>query len=286
VQFRIGIVAALFCLIAGAPAQAAEPINASGQTSLKLSDGLVWLEVHVSGRAEPLHFVLDTGAGVSVINAETARELGLKPGRTLTVQGTQGTAPARWVSGLEAQVAGASLPGKLLSLDLKNVSQQCHQRIDGLLGADFLAGRKVQLDFAAGVLRVDASYQALPADAVTLPMEKRNDAWCVAAQVNQGQRGWYRIDTGFDGHLSWCPTSPSGHAKPTASTVALNVGSAGNVTTELRIGSMNLPAVATTVLERPLFARESGLLGLGVLRRYCVTFEADRKVVHLESTGD
>jgi hypothetical protein len=285
VQFRIGIVAALFCLIAGAPAQA-EQLKTSGQTSLKLSDGLVWLEVHVSGRTEPLHFVLDTGAGVSVINAETARELGLKTGRTLTVQGTQGTTTARWVSGFDAQVAGAALPGILLSLDLKNVSQQCQRRIDGLLGADFLQGRKVQLDFAAGVLRVDASCQALPADAVTLPIEKRNDAWCVAAQVNQGQRGWYRIDTGFDGHLSWCPASPSERAKQSASTVALNVGSDASATTELRIGSMNLPAVTTTVLKRPLFARESGLLGLGVLSRYCVTFEADRKVVHLESIGD
>jgi hypothetical protein len=280
VQFHVGIVAALFCLIAGQPADA-EPIHASSQTSLKLSDGLVWLEVHVSGRAEPLHFVLDTGAGVSVINAETARELGLKPGRKLTVQGTQGTTTARWVS-LEAKVAGAALPGKILSLDLKNVSQQCQQRIDGLLGADFLAGRKVQLDFAARILRLDDQCEPLRANAVRLPVVQRNDAWCVAASVNQAQPGWFRIDTGFDGHLSWHPASTGTAKTKTASTIALDVGSASTATTSLQMGGLTLPSVTTAVLRRQLFARESGLLGLGVLSQYRVTFEADRHVFFLE----
>jgi hypothetical protein len=280
VQFRIGIVAVLFCLIAGQPADA-EPIHASGQTGLKFSDGLVWLEVHVSGRPAPLQFVLDTGAGVSVINAETARELGLKPGRKLTVQGTQGTTTARWVS-LEAKVAGAALPGKLLSLDLKNVSQQCQQRIDGLLGADFLAGRKVQLDFAAQTLRLDDQCEPLRANAVRLPVVQRNDAWCVAAIVNQAQPGWFRIDTGFDGQLSWCPASTGAAKTKTASTIALDVGSASTATTSLQMGGLTLPSVTTAVLPRQLFARESGLLGLGVLSRYRVTFEADRHVFFLE----
>jgi predicted aspartyl protease len=280
VQFHVGIVAALFCLIAGQPADA-EPIHASGQTGLKFSDGLVWLEVHVSGRAAPLQFVLDTGASVSVINAETARELGLKPGRKLTVQGTQGTTTARWVS-LEAKVAGAALPGKILSLDLKNVSQQCQQRIDGLLGADFLAGRKVQLDFAAKTLRLDDQCEPLRTNAVRLPVVQRNDAWCVAASVNQVQTGWFRIDTGFDGHLSWHPASTGTAKTKTASTIALDVGSASTATTSLQMGGLTLPSVTTAVLPRQLFARESGLLGLGVLSRYRVTFEADRHVFFLE----
>jgi predicted aspartyl protease len=280
VQFRIGIVAVLFCLIAGHPANA-EPINASGQTGLKFSDGLVWLEVHVSGRAAPLRFVLDTGASVSVINAETARELGLKPGRKLTVQGTQGTTTARWVS-LEAKVAGAALSGKLLSLDLKNVSQQCQQRIDGLLGADFLAGRKVQLDFAAQTLRLDDQCEPIRANAVRLPVVQRNDAWCVAASVNQAQPGWFRIDTGFDGHLSWHPASTGAAMAKTASTIALDVGSDSTATTSLQMAGLTLPSVTTAVLPRQLFARESGLLGLGVLSRYRVTFEADRHVFFLE----
>jgi hypothetical protein len=284
VQFRIGIVAVLFCLIAGQPADA-EPNHASGQTGLKFSDGLVWLEVHVSGRPAPLQFVLDTGASVSVINAETARELGLKPGRKLTVQGTQGTTTARWVS-LKAKVAGAALPGKLLSLDLKNVSQQCQQRIDGLLGADFLAGRKVQLDFAAKTLRLDDQCEPLQAGAVRLPVAQRNDAWCVAASVNQGQPGWFRIDTGFDGHLSWCPASTGTPKTKTASTIALHVGSDSTATTTLQMGELTLPSVTTAVLPRQLFARESGLLGLGVLSRYRVTFEADRHVFFLEPASN
>lgn len=284
-QFRAGIVVALLCLLADLLAQA-EPLPTSGQTALKLSDGLVWLEVHVSGHAEPLHFVLDTGAGVSVINAATANELGLKLGRKLTVQGTQGTTPARWVSGFKAQMAGAPLPGKLLSLDLKNVSQHCGQRIDGLLGADFLQGRKVQLDFAAGVLRLNKECEPLANDAVALPVTKRNDAWCIAAKVNQGRREWLRVDTGFDGHLSWCPSTRGAKSKAADSTVAFSVGSDSTATTELQIGALTMPEVTTSLLPRQLFARESGLLGMGVLIRYRVTFEADRQRVFLEPAGD
>ena len=245
----------------------------------------MWLEVHVSGRAAPLHFVLDTGAGVSVINAETAHDLGLKLGRKLAVQGTQGTTTARWISGFDAKVAGAALPGKILSLDLKNVSQQCQQRIDGLLGAEFLAGRKVQLDFAAKTLRLDESCEPLQANAMRLPVVQRNDAWCVAASVNQGRPGWFRIDTGFDGHLSWVPTATSTKKTKAASTIALDVGTDSTATTTLQMGGLTLPKVTTTVLPRQLFARESGLLGLGVLSRYRVTFEADRQRIFLEPAG-
>lgn len=283
--FRLGIIAALFCLLVDT-SLGAEPFKASGQTGLKYSDGLVWLEVDVSGRAEPLHFVLDTGAGVSVIDSKTAKEVGLKPGRRLKVQGTAGTATARWVSGLDAQVAGARLPGKLLCLDLENVSQLCQIRIDGLLGADFLQDRKVQLDFAAGVLRLDSNCQPTKAEAVCLPVKRMNDAWCVVAHVNQGQPEWFRIDTGFDGHLTWCPSSASAAPRKSDSTVALNVGSDSDLRAELRIGALTLPELKTTVLSRQLFARESGLLGMGVLSQYRVTFETGRQRVYLEPAGN
>jgi hypothetical protein len=117
---------------------------------------------------------------------------------------------------------------------------------------------------------------------VRLPVVQRSGAWCVAASVNQAQPGWFRIDTGFDGHLSWCPASTGAAKSKTVSTIALDVGSASSGTTSLQMGGLTLPSVTTTVLSRQLFAREAGLLGLGVLSRYRVTFEADREVFFLE----
>lgn len=263
----------------------AEPLYASSQTGLRISDGLVWLEVHVSGRSEPLHFVLDTGAGVSVIDSKVAEELDLKPGKKLSVRGTQGNAPARWMKDFSATVASVPMPDKILSLDLSGVSSVCQRRIDGLLGADFLRGHKVQIDFANNQLRVDESCKAISTEATQIAIEQRNDAWCVAASVNQKQPCWLRLDTGFDGELNWWPGA-SKEKTDGASTVALNLGSATDNRASMEMGSLILDEVNTTILPRQLFARESGLIGLKLLSQYRVTFEVDERRVFLEPVGN
>src|SRR6185503_4254000 len=42
-------------------------------------DGRPLLKVRVNGSKEYLHFVLDTGSGMSVVSEETAKKLGLRP---------------------------------------------------------------------------------------------------------------------------------------------------------------------------------------------------------------
>src|SRR6266853_543923 len=44
-------------------------------------EGLLWIEVNIPQSEEPLNFLLDTGAEVSVINLNTARRIGLKLGQ-------------------------------------------------------------------------------------------------------------------------------------------------------------------------------------------------------------
>src|SRR5207249_1202930 len=40
-------------------------------------DGLIWLKVDVIGKSEPLNFLLDSGAGISAIDLQTARNHGV-----------------------------------------------------------------------------------------------------------------------------------------------------------------------------------------------------------------
>src|SRR5436189_5704201 len=49
-------------------------------------EGLLWLRVTLSQSKEPLNFLLDTGAGASVITRSTADRLKLKLGSTITVR--------------------------------------------------------------------------------------------------------------------------------------------------------------------------------------------------------
>src|SRR6267378_3511873 len=74
----------------------------SGEIPFRFRDGLVWLKVEVAGRAEPLNFLLDSGAGISALDLQTARTLRIKIGDPQAVQGVNGKASAYRVNGLQA----------------------------------------------------------------------------------------------------------------------------------------------------------------------------------------
>ena len=55
------------------------PISAESQVQREIHfqyrGGLIWLKVDVSGKSEPLNFLLDSGAGITAIDLQTARSL-------------------------------------------------------------------------------------------------------------------------------------------------------------------------------------------------------------------
>src|SRR2546430_10933686 len=62
----------------------------------RFADGLIWVDVAVRQRAEPLHFLLDSGANVSVINITAAKKLRAKLGNKVTVQGVKSEVVGFW----------------------------------------------------------------------------------------------------------------------------------------------------------------------------------------------
>ena len=87
----------LFLALAALLVSVTERAAASVEIPFAYRDGLLWVDVAASGRSEPLHFLLDSGAEASVLGAGAARRLGLKPGRPEAVQGVGGMATARRV---------------------------------------------------------------------------------------------------------------------------------------------------------------------------------------------
>src|ERR1700678_1314215 len=84
--------------------------NAATEIPFEHRDGLIWLNVSAAGRAEPMHFLLDSGAGVSVIDLRAARALGLKLDVPQTVLGVGGSSVAYRVAGIELGLSGVTLP--------------------------------------------------------------------------------------------------------------------------------------------------------------------------------
>jgi len=135
-------------------------------------EGFLWIKVNVPQSKEPLNFLVDTGAGVSVINLSTAKRIGLKFGRKVMVHSVQAMLTGYWQERMPAKVGQVELPREYLSVDLEKLSSSCERPVDGLLGADFFRGRVVQIDFDAQKIRLLKPGKNVKPDE-TLPLQLR-----------------------------------------------------------------------------------------------------------------
>jgi hypothetical protein len=221
-------------------------------------DGLIWVKVKTAHADGPLDFLLDSGAGSSVLNLETARKLGVDMGRRERVRLVGASASAWRVNGFRASLGGIELRGNPLALDLSETSELCSRPIDGLLGFDFFEGRIVQIDFKARCVRLlDKADHHNACTVVALRV--RNQALCVPISVNGSPAEWTRLDTGCDDGLHW--VSGGGRRNE-------------YVRASLKLGGEQITNVKTALHRSPIFPSEAGLLGNAVLDNYRVTIDA------------
>lgn len=161
------------------------------------------MKAEVPGKNESLNFVLDSGAGVSVLDLGRARALGARVGKPELVQGVDGRAVAYRVDDFQAVSGGITLPKWVLAINLQPISKYCHEPIDGILGIEFFRGRIVQIDFAARKVRVLHRHGLSLANREILPIKRCNDAICVPVRVAGNPAQWMRLNTGCDASLEW-----------------------------------------------------------------------------------
>jgi hypothetical protein len=255
-------------------------LSVSGQvcaaTSVPIAycDGMVWLKLEVPGRQAPLNFLLDSGAGSSVVDLATARQLGLELGPAQTVQGVHTRSVGYRVNSFPGKLAGFPVAERMLALDLSAVSRRCHQKIDGLLGADFFRGRAVEIDYANERIRLLARNEAGFTDGVLLPMVIRNDAMCIKVSVDGQPADWARVDTGCNSALQWVVSGANVRSFSKTS-IATMSDSARHRSADVQLGSHQLRSVTIGIHTERIFAGEAGLLGNGILSRFKVTFDVD-----------
>jgi hypothetical protein len=235
-------------------------------------DGLVWLKVNVVGKSEPLNFLLDSGAGVSAIDLQTAQSLGLHLGNRQTVQGVNGQGLAYQVKDLRAVSGGTVLPKSILAIDLRALSNCCDQRVDGILGVDFFRGRIVQIDFTGGRIRILEKCDPKVANCEVLPIKMCNDAFCVPVRVAGKPAQWMRVDTGCDSALEWvaCGTEKEWKGR---NSLGLSGVSKRHIRTCVEIGRRCFNTVTTGVHTEQIFPGEAGLLGNGLLSKFRLTID-------------
>jgi len=252
------------------------PISAESQVQREIHfqyrSGLIWLKVHVSGKSEPLNFLLDSGAGISAIDLQKARSLGVPLGNRQMVQGVNGQGSAYRVKDLQAVCGGIALPKSVLAIDLRALSGSCRQPVDGILGVDFFRSRIVQIDFTESRVRILEKCDPNLANCEILPIRMCNDAFCVPLRVAGNPAQWMRLDTGCDAGLEWV-VSKTEKQRAGRSSIGLSGISVRHMNTSVQLGKQCFKAVTTGVHTEAIFPGEAGLLGNGLLSKFCLTID-------------
>lgn len=230
-------------------------------------EGLLWVGVQAESAARPLQFLFDTGAQVSVVDLAVARELGLALGPKVRVRAVGSSHVGHWPQRLAARAGAVTLPTEYLALDLSRLSRACERAVDGLIGADFVRGRIVEVDFEAERIRLrDAAPKAGPRQAV--PLQERASGLRVKLRVNGRPAQWVRLDTGCASALQWVTDSPPATVCAGEWAVGLAELAVPQIATDVLLGGHRFLNVETGLHRAPIFPGEAGLLGNGLLSRF------------------
>lgn len=257
-------------------AQAAAPAPAA-TIPFEYSEGLLWVQIEVPPSARPLNFLFDTGAEVSVINAETVAALGLACGSKIQVRGVGTTTTGHWPVRLAARAGDMKLPVKYLSLDLSRLAHSCARPLDGLLGADFIQGKIVEIDFTSHLIRFREKISPAKPD-IELPLQVSGKGFCVPLRVNHGPAQWLRLDTGCATALQWVTSGAVAGTASIQPAIGLARLAIPQAETTVSLGGKEFDQVPTGLHRRAIFAGESGLLGNGLLNHFkTVTIDTQTK---------
>jgi hypothetical protein len=259
----------LLCVILAVQAAVARgEVAATAPTEFPFEyrEGLLWVEVVIPQSEKPLNFLVDTGAGVSVINLNTAKRIGLTLGQQVTVRGVDAMLTGYWQQQMSAKVGDVRLPREYLAVDLEKLSSSCERPVDGLVGADFFRGRVVQIDFDALKIRLLKPTKAEKSDKA-LPLKSLSCGMRVPISINGHERQWVRLDTGCATALQWV-TSVVPEQCSHQMAIGLTKLSIPQAKTTVDIGAYQFENVPTGLHTTAIFPGEAGLLGNGLLSRF------------------
>ena len=249
-----------------------------GELPFQFHDGFIWLRVTTRSTAQPLNFLLDTGASVSVVDINVARRLGLDLGECVSVTGVNSVTTGYWPQKLSAMIDGIAMPKRYLGVDLAKLGKACSMPVDGLLGLDFFNGKAVQIDFDCQAIKILSAKAARQIQGEILPLEMGRSGMRVPVVVNGNSPQWMRLDTGCASAVNWVTSSASPQKCTQRIAVGLKEFSIPSTIADVSLGKAVFKNVPTGVYTNAIFPGEAGLLGDGLLAQFAqVTIDAKRR---------
>jgi hypothetical protein len=266
-----------------------------GQNELRipfeLDGNIVVLKVRVS-ESEPLPFVLDTGAGVTVLDIAQARRLGLQNFEDYPAL-LKVPADYHRLRGVNLALSGLELANRTIGVGPMDANGLVHggRHFYGVLGRDFFSQFVVEIDYIARVVtlydpktyRYSGTGQSIPIELERWPIVRAK----VTTFRGETMERLLMIDSGSHSTLNYeVEQFP-------AKTIEQNVLDLTNQVTSrvsATFGRAERIEIGQFVIEKPVVGfthsfplpPAQGLIGGGLLRRFKVTFDYSRRQTILE----
>ena len=246
----------------------------------------------------PTDVVLDSGAGMTVLDRGLAERLKLRPEGELEARGTGGNVGAGLVSGLTLKVAGVEIgPISAAVIDLSDVGRRLGRPLPVILGKELFHALVVDLDYPGSRLRLHDSvafrYEGPGRRVDLLPAEDGHKSLRISIEGDEPVV--VGLDTGQGGALSvfrhYADARRLLEGRPVSESRGGGVGGATiSKLATLRSVSIagyelrNVPASFQTTDVGGAFdtKRQEGNLGAGILARFRVLFDYSRSALWLE----
>jgi len=263
----------------------------------------VLVKVCING-AQPVEFILDTGASSSLVDADYAYEIGLRPEGDAAVEGIAATGSVRFARVNSIALAGpdqaqvALRDFRVAITDLAEDGQIILWRKPmGILGADFLSQFAVELNYDTQVVTLHDPARFKPSPTATpIPFELNGGCPIVDMTVDDGCSGKFLVDVGNSFHFVVHGSMVRGchmigdRQRQEVEVVGGGIGG-GFISTLCRLDSVRIgpftwkEPVAALALHTTggIGSKDiSGNIGNSVLERFKCTFDYAHQILYLE----
>ena len=202
----VGAATALYpCL---AVAQIAKPVVSSvpgrpAEVPFELfRENRIILNGRVNGTDTPM--ILDSGAGVTTMDRDFARQIGLKKGISITAQGVGGVQQAELVQDVTVEVGNLRLSGVSVAvIDLDAIEKAIGRPMPVILGRELFVNSVVGLDFQKELLTLSPAMGfAAPAGATEVKLKRQGTLHFLPISVAGQKPIEAALDLGNGGALS------------------------------------------------------------------------------------
>jgi predicted aspartyl protease len=273
----------------------------SAKVKFRLAGGaqpLILLPVEVNGEG-PFEFILDTGAGTSLLSSELGEKLRVK-----VIGSKQGQSAGGAVSVSLAKVSSLAVGSAKVEdvdvglVDLSHIGKTVGAKIDGDLGYNFLRHFRITLDYPNNEIRLDDSKRfelAGHSSAITeVAMRLASPAKpLILVDVYANGRGPFQfaVDTGTSttaitpelAKQLGVASTPIGPATTGGAQVAVTAG----VLPSFQVGGARIDQMAVIVadffamLSKAAGAKLDGIVGYNFLRNYKVALDYPNETLSL-----